>query len=209
MSADERISRKVDITLANISKLGLVESDLEKALNLTRGWFSATKAGKNRVPRATANWAKIDAYIQSLEAGPAMPPPPRSKYAPAVDTGWYSAAPAAKGSDGADMERFAEAISKANTAKALGNLMRDIGSMVARGRMELRMADTLEKCVARQAKLLHEAREEKAVAQIRALEILTDEETNLLRDYREKLAGPPLGPGDAVPPPDEIKAAED
>jgi hypothetical protein len=52
-----------------------------------------------------------------------------------------------------------------------------------------------------QRHLLRAEREEEPMEAIHALELLTPEEETLLAEHRRKLAGPPIQPGEAVPPP--------
>jgi len=98
-----------------------------------------------------------------------------------------------------------EAIAAARTAKALQALVRVIAGRVAAEQMHTKMADSLERLISRQARLIKDAREESAIAKVRSLEILTPNEVKLLADYRRKLAGPVVQPGEAVEPPPKLE----
>ena len=93
------------------------------------------------------------------------------------------------------------AIEAADTFSALKRVGKKLMLDMLEGRIDRSLGQALVDGIKEQRQLLIREREEKVEASIMALEILTPEEDAFLREHRKKLAGPPLKPGEAVPPP--------
>jgi len=94
-----------------------------------------------------------------------------------------------------------EAIAVADTIGALRRLGKKVMAEMVKGDLDRALARALVEAIKEQRQLLVRQREEQSEAAIMALELLTPEEDALLKEHRAKLAGPPLKPGEAVPPP--------
>ncbi len=94
-----------------------------------------------------------------------------------------------------------QAILAADTFGALKRLGKKLMAEMAKQTLDRSLGTALVDAIKEQRQLLVKEREEKADAAIMALEILTPEEDALLKAHRKELAGPPVKPGEAVPPP--------
>lgn len=95
-----------------------------------------------------------------------------------------------------------EALRTAKSARALDNAAARVASALAEGKLTTGVADGVLAVLKERRQLIKARREEKAKRQVRALEILTPAEVKLLADYRAKLAGPPMQPGESAAPPE-------
>ncbi len=98
-------------------------------------------------------------------------------------------------------QELTQAIEVAESYKDLQTLTSRIMSAVTDGSLTEERSKALLEGINVQRHLLRAERAEQPLEALRALEILTPEEDALLAEYRRKLAGPPIQPGEAVPPP--------
>jgi len=94
-----------------------------------------------------------------------------------------------------------QAILAADRFGALKRLGKKLMAEMAKQTLDRSLGAALVDAIREQRQLLVKEREEKTDAAIMALEILTPEEDALLKAHRKELAGPPVKPGQAVPPP--------
>lgn len=95
------------------------------------------------------------------------------------------------------------AIRSARTVRALQAVLAEIGAGVASGKIDRLLGETLERIVARAEKLLKARRAERVTAGLRAIEVLTPAEGEVLERYRASVRPTPLGPGVETPGPPE------
>lgn len=176
-----KIEDRIASILKRVESVDLPDIDIESESGIAKGFLWKSRNGHNR--KATQAWKKLESWLDAHEG----------KTATVESEG---------DSLGAEIQR-------AETAGQLRQLTKRIGAMAASGELELRKAEVLERLVARCAKLIEQEKEEKAAAQVRALEILTPAEAELLKKHRSELAGPALKPGEAVAPPEDMGPAED
>jgi hypothetical protein len=98
-------------------------------------------------------------------------------------------------------QELAQAIEVADSYKDLQTLTSRIMSAVTEGSISEDRSKALLEGINVQRHLLRAERAEQPLEGLRALEILTPDEEALLAEYRKRLAGPPIQPGEAVPPP--------
>jgi hypothetical protein len=98
-------------------------------------------------------------------------------------------------------QELMRAIDSTTSYKDLQSLVSRVMAASANEKITKDVASTLLEGISVQRHLIRAEHEEEPIEAIRALELLTPEEEALLADYRRKLAGPPVQPGEAVPPP--------
>ena len=204
MSSAKVPDKVVDI-LRRVKATGLTDQDVHERARLTNGWLSQARAGRyserapsvKRLARWLAQYEGAESEEGPADGGAAVA---RALQFPR-DPSRLQASPV-----GASL---AEEAAKARTHRRCGKLLQRVASLYAAGEIDREMAETLERVIARRVQVLRHERAEKAVASVRALEVLTAEELALLREHRTRIAGPPLQPGVSVPPPPELtKSAE-
>jgi divalent metal cation (Fe/Co/Zn/Cd) transporter len=94
-----------------------------------------------------------------------------------------------------------QAIDGSESYADLKTLVSRVMTSAARGEISKDVSDTLLAGITAQRHLIHAEEEHEPVDAVRALELLTPEEEALLAEHRKKLAGPPVQPGEVVPPP--------
>lgn len=175
---------------------GLSDRTIEKEAMLPSGFLTKARAGANRGDRAEASWTKLVGWL-ATQQGASASPTPEVVAAPSLD---------ARAGD----LTLGDEIRKAETQRTLGALTTRVTADLADGRLggpdlpwkeRLKLAETLERLIARRSRVLKEERAERLEAMVQALDILTEEEEELLRAHRASVAGPPLAPGEGVPPP--------
>lgn len=182
----DRLEPLIEDALTRIAALGLSDREVQREAGLPEGFLRHARAGKRR--DAAASWAALRAWLATTTAGKGIEP----ESAPVPG-------------EPVDATSLETEIRAAKTFRRLGALTSRLAADFSAGRLEARVAEVLEKLIARRAKVLAAERSERAVAQVRALEILTPDEARLLALYRAKLAGPALEPGKYCPPPDESR----
>lgn len=93
------------------------------------------------------------------------------------------------------------AIDEATSYGDLKTLVNRVMESSTRGAITKEVADTLLAGISVQRHLIKAEDEAAPREAVRALELLTPDEEALLAEHRKKLAGPPVQPGEAVPPP--------
>lgn len=188
-----RLEPTIADAFARLGTLDMSDRDVERASGLPGGWLTKTRQGKNRDERAANSLAKLCAWLATQKhAGKGMTPVAAS--APAETT------PA--------LGELATEIEHAKTQRKLGTLLTRVMADYARGALDAKQSERLESMINRRSSIVKLERLERADKQVRALRILTPREVELLRVDRERLAGPPLQPGEAVPAPIEVDEDE-
>jgi hypothetical protein len=98
-------------------------------------------------------------------------------------------------------ESLLQAIGVADTYKLLQDLTKKIMAEMTSKTLDHKIGQTLIDAINAQRHMIHAEHEERPQEAVRALELLTPQEEALLQEHRKKLAGPPIQPGEAVPPP--------
>ena len=194
----KKLDPGVSDLLTRARRTGLSDVDIQERARLAPGWMAQAKRG--RYGPEAESVRKLARFLDRFEAGKTAP----TATPTVIETAPSSSQPGPAADPAKTSRSLADEIEAARTAKALGRITTRIAASAARGELkDLRLVDVLERLIARKAKLLKDERDEKAIAQVRSLEILTTNEVELLRVHREKLAGPPMKPGDSAPPPTE------
>lgn len=203
MAISRKLPKDLSDLLTKVKGSGLTDDVIHDRAGLASGWLSGARRGRYG-PQAKG-WAKLRRFLERLDEGDRFLE--RLEKEPAAEVPAPEALPAAVvlEPDGARTP-IGQAILKASTFRKLGGLAAMIAAAVADGLIEdLKKAELLEKFIKTRSAILKKEREETATAKVRALEILTEDEVELLAQHRAKLAGPPLKPGDYPPPPTESK----
>ena len=98
-------------------------------------------------------------------------------------------------------EPLLQAIGGADTYRALHELTQRIMVAVGDGTLEGKLGEFLLQGITVQGHMIRAEKEERPLEAVRALELLTPQELEVLAEHRRRLAGPPIAPGAAVPPP--------
>jgi hypothetical protein len=98
-------------------------------------------------------------------------------------------------------ESLLRAIGGADTFRLLQDLTQKLMVEMASGKLDRELGETLLGAITVQRHMIKANKEEQPLEAVRALELLTPQELELLDQHRRKLAGPPVAPGAAVPPP--------
>lgn len=191
-----RLEQTIADALARVSALKTSDRKVELAAGLPNGWLGKTRAGKNRDERATASLSRLCVWLATQKhAGKALDP----LTVPAASSS-HDVTPA--------LGELATEIEQAKTQRKLGTLLTRVMADYARGDLDAKQSERLESMINRRSSIVKLERLERADKQVRALRILTPAEVELLRVHRERLAGPPLQPGEAVPAPIEVDEDE-
>lgn len=180
--------------LVRITTLGMSDREIERAAGVPGAFLAKARAGRNRGERAWepgGSWEKLLAWL-ARQGGPVASP--SSTSAP-------SSIPSSPGSASAELRAAIEAAQSASDYTACA---RRVAADVVAGRMDRGDADSVLGAL-REARASRKVeREETAREKVRALEILTPDEVELLAAFREVLAGAPLQPGEGAPNPTDV-----
>ena len=183
----------------------LSDAQIEREAEIPQGWLRKTRKGLNRDVSAMESLKRIVAWVAKNEVkAPGRTNAPRNPMSTLVAAFEPVSGPAGGMTD-PELVSLSMEIEQGTTAKKLGAILRRLASGAASGLYnDLELVETLKDLTVRQAKLVKEAREERALRQVRSLEILTPGALEALRKYRGTLAGPPAKPGEYIEPPPEL-----
>ena len=181
----DRVEETVAEVLTRLGTLQMSDRAAEREAGIPQGFLKKLREGKNRTPQAAENLSRLVVWLATTKAGGGSKP----EAVVIVEPG------------AAERVELAAEIRAARTMRRCGRLLERVAAEAAEGKVPMDLGHLLEKLIARRMRALKEERDEKATAQVRALELLLDDEVELVRAHQAKLAGPSLKPGEAAPAP--------
>jgi hypothetical protein len=200
----DRLEATIADALVRLDVLGRPDAEVEREAGIPGAFLAKARAGKGRGERAAGSWAKLVAWLArqggpvAKGLAPVAPPVVAASSSPAEAAPVVIALPRSEAHARAEL---LGAIEAARTAKDYTAVARRVASMMAVGILDRGDADAILGAL-REARASRKVeREENAREAVRALEVLTPAEAELLRRHRAELAGPPMQPGEMAPPP--------
>jgi transcriptional regulator with XRE-family HTH domain len=190
VGSPKRSDKLADI-LRRVKATGLSDQEVHDRAKLASGWLSQARQG--RYSSTAPSVKKLERWLKRFEAG-------ASETAQAAE---ISDEELGEDEDETVARAIARAISGgAKTHAEITVIRRRLAAALlvgdiddSRGELALQALKGLETS-------LKLEREEGAHAELRALELLTPDEERILAEYRARVAGPPVQPGQYVRPPE-------
>lgn len=224
-AVDPRFEAEVQDLLARVLLTKLPASRVEREAGLPAAFLCKGRKGKNRDPKAADSWAKLRRWLvgrgfikveepKAPAKGSKGSKRPAESPAKAVEAiarafGRSDDSDATGGLADLENDPFAKLILAIRTFRQLRRVTQQLAALGAAGFIKPAKLDATLGCLKELKVSMKLEREERAREAVAAIEILTTEEEELLRQHREKVAGPPVEPGARIPPPEVVAGADE
>lgn len=182
-----------DALLALVPQLGMSDGKVEEAAGLAQAFLAKARKREKRDPRSAGSWARLRALLVTKlgpEAVDAALAPVRVAPAPAVPAAVVA-------------ELIASKITNIKTHAQRAEVEKELAAAVVRGSIDRKSGEIGLKALHDLGRALDAEAEERARAELQALELLDAEEAEWLEARRagesqKRQVAPPVPPADAV-----------